>query len=486
MNQKIVVLVQATEYPYNMSMCRLLVRFIGCIVLAHSVRGQTVIKWTDPSLPDRTILVKPSAAPDRPARILLHLPGTSGRPIVDNIGDAAILQVGMPALRENEVPANSDLATETWKACLRVRERLKREGHRIDPGPVLLSGSSRGGWIASAISMVQPRGLGGLILFGAGQHPDSATRRIEQRGKIQVFHGTPFKKAFSMYISCGDLDENYTAALSAAGQYRHLGARVSVERFPGVGHVRRISPRYLRWLQVEQAAWARNKFHKENPAPAFFEPPRVPGAADAPTWAGFRRLEHARRDPFARLVSLPVGWAIRMEAMEETDSVRDGLKRRAKLSRLRMREVALFDSKHGLDQWQSLKTAYENLGNTFPETAEHVECQLSALRIGAILKRKKEEARRFDTQPAAKRLRELQAAMNAVQARLKAFPNQKDAARLKQLAQAYAAETARVQRAGQFAIIPVEVELGHDPIPSSLAKALLDPDLAPIENLFEE
>lgn len=432
--------------------------------MTGAVSAGAVETWKDPALPGRAILVQPAAPSERPAAILFHLPPTGGRPAVDP-PLPGIVQVGMPALRADEVPADSDLATETWRACLRVRDRLAA-GREVDSNRCLVSGMSRGGWIASAIAMKQPPGLAGVLIFGAGHPPDSrpAARR--------------FPGGFQVYIACGDLDENLPLALGAIRLYRESGASVSFERYPLAGHVRRITPRCRRWLLRVGGGTTEAGFLDD----------RLRSIAKVEDgWLRARLLEVGLRDPAQEQASHAV-WTKALQAAKETPAGREGDVRRRRLQALLGREVALHQAgRTEPDRLRVLADEARAIAESMPGTPEGIEARIAGLRIAAVIKRKQEEARRFGAHPAAARLRELQAELNRTQARIQAAaprPDPADLQQLKRLATTYAAEAARVKRAGLFTVIPGGTDLGPDPLPEEADRWLTDQNIAPAEALF--
>jgi|GEM_PF-5265691 len=431
-------------------------------------------RWT---VRGRTILVQAAAEPEananptKPAAasaIWFHLPGTGGRLYVDP-PLPGIVQVGMPAIRAAELPAGSDLATATWQACLRVRERLVRDpDYAVDPTRCLVGGMSRGGWIATGIASKRPADLRGVLIFGAGLHPNST-----------VGQG-PFPRGFSVYIGCGDLDANLPHAYAAVSAFRRAGATVSHERYVAEGHVRRVTPRLRRWLAgvvgggSGLAAAQLDQINQEED-----------------DWLRYRLLETGLADPaFAATdAALRQKWQQAFAAQKDHSEVTEGLARLASFRRLLRREIELSNNGKGTPElFRELQKSHTELAATMPGTPEFVESSVAASRLSGIVKRRTEELKRFDNHAAAKQLREIQAEMNATQARLKTNPNQADATRLRSLAVAYAAEAQRVQRAGNFARLQPapEAELGPDPLPDEVKKLLGSRATAPAQLVFEE
>jgi len=111
----------------------------------------------------------------------------------------------------------------------------------IDAGRVYMAGASKGGWMTTVLGERDIGNLAGLIICMAGRRWMQAAAKGER-----AFKGKP------VYIGVGENDPNNPFALYAREYYRRLGARVTFDEYPGIGHQMSMQSALLRdWLDVE-------------------------------------------------------------------------------------------------------------------------------------------------------------------------------------------------------------------------------------------
>lgn len=109
----------------------------------------------------------------------------------------------------------------------------------VDPERIYVGGFSKGGWHA-AMLLDRDRTLAGGMILGSGI-------LAEQGAAPKFTDDTP------IYIGCGRFDGNYPQALGAFVYFKKLGAEITFETWPDVGHERpKVDPEGLRqWLKIE-------------------------------------------------------------------------------------------------------------------------------------------------------------------------------------------------------------------------------------------
>ncbi len=119
--------------------------------------------------------------------------------------------------------ASSDTRHE--KAYLAEALALIKESLNIDLRMAFMGGFSQGGYSASHLGEQMLDKLAGLVLLGSGRsHLDS------NPPPTKLIRGKP------IFIGVGADDKGHHVAKMAAKLYRRLGARVTFEEWPGVGH----------------------------------------------------------------------------------------------------------------------------------------------------------------------------------------------------------------------------------------------------------
>lgn len=174
---------------------------------------------------------------------LYHLnfwfPGTSGNPgtgIADE--NDGYVEVGLSYLSKGDF-APGEFAREHWTMCQSVEKQLlARKSFTV--GQRIVSGVSKGGWLAFEMSIEHPQGLNGVVIVAAGALPHE--KRFPKLDK----------SALSVLVCTGETDTNYPFAQMAEGYYQKCGlSDYSYEEWLTLGHVNSISTRVNEWLDVQ-------------------------------------------------------------------------------------------------------------------------------------------------------------------------------------------------------------------------------------------
>ena len=157
---------------------------------------------------------------------LFYYHGTSGRPttsfIRSHAGPDDWIIVGMTYRESGQFQLTPEsFAAE--KAIYQIVRKLLVEKHGADPTRFYAAGFSKGGWHTNLLLQAEPTLAGGIIL-GAGHFHRAP-------GAMKNY---PSKKP--VHIGIGRKDGNYPLALKALLHHRQLGAKVTFEVWPTLGH----------------------------------------------------------------------------------------------------------------------------------------------------------------------------------------------------------------------------------------------------------
>lgn len=226
------------------------------------------------------------AARTWPAVFFYH--GQGGHPTVEPLkritGGNDYLLVGMSYVDPEpkpRTPAQHDAYVRAELDHLHAAQARVAAVAKIDPRRVHLGGSSMGGWTATMLGERDMPKLAGMIVLLAGRLRNTAFPTVPFRGK-------------PVYLGAGETDPNLSAARRAAALYRSLGAQVTLEEFPGVGHATPPDAPALRaWMDArgrlaDAGAGARDELK---------------------TWmAGVLSRVDAEQDPAQRYLGLRAAW----------------------------------------------------------------------------------------------------------------------------------------------------------------------------------
>jgi len=134
--------------------------------------------------------------------------------------------------------AEFDRYTERKVQWIRTVAPYLERRLNVDKGQFFVGGFSMGGWSASSIGEAAPALWAGIAILGAGRHrmhlPMKSPRSIRSK---------------PIYIGAGENDPNFPHAKNAAEFYRKLGAKVTFEKYQGLGHQMKTDTKALRdWL----------------------------------------------------------------------------------------------------------------------------------------------------------------------------------------------------------------------------------------------
>lgn len=165
-------------------------------------------------------------------------PGTSGNPGpgIANENENYI-EVCFSYLAKKEF-AVGEYAKEHWSLCRKVEEHLLAR-RSIAVGQRVVSGVSKGGWLAFEMSVDSLRGLDGVVIVAAGILP-----RVQKIPNLK-------QSQLSVLVCTGETDVNYPFAQMAEAYYQKSGLKdYSYEEWLTRGHVSHISSRVNEWLNV--------------------------------------------------------------------------------------------------------------------------------------------------------------------------------------------------------------------------------------------
>lgn len=206
---------------------------------APSGRLVEKVEWNDTEKGFILISYPPGFTNGKLYHLNFWFPGTSGHPgpgIADENDD--YIEVCLSYLSKTQFPPGG-YAREHWAMCRGVEARLLAR-RNFAVGQRIVSGVSKGGWLAFETSLEHPQGLNGVVIVAAGALPHE--KRFPKLGK----------SAMPVLVCTGETDVNYPFAQMAEGYYQTCGLpEYTYEEWLTLGHVNSISERVNEWLDVQ-------------------------------------------------------------------------------------------------------------------------------------------------------------------------------------------------------------------------------------------
>jgi len=176
---------------------------------------------------------------DQTYHLSFWFPGTSGKPshgIADK--NDQYVEIGLSYVSPEHIPAGRDTETH-WRLCESVEESVVKRT-RLKVGRRIVSGVSKGGWLAVYLSVNPPAGLHGVGIIAAGR---STSAKYDKVGKA---------KDLAVFVGTGETDSNFPYAQLAIPYFKEYKVEsLCYEEWLGAGHVSIISPRVIEWLDIQ-------------------------------------------------------------------------------------------------------------------------------------------------------------------------------------------------------------------------------------------
>jgi len=190
-----------------------------------------------------TVYVPLDYTPDEAWPILFYYHGLGGSPTTNVIraagNDRYFIVVGMDYHKAGFPDGFDYLQSHDIPTLKRILADLR--GHlSIDPDRVFVGGFSKGGYYSCELLRLVPDLLAGALVLGAG-----CLEPEWNGGEL------PAKRVF---IGIGDRDGRLSKAVWTARRFKQLGADVTFETWPGVGHSVGDLRGLRRWLFTNSAA----------------------------------------------------------------------------------------------------------------------------------------------------------------------------------------------------------------------------------------
>jgi predicted peptidase len=170
---------------------------------------------------------------DWPVIFFYH--GMGGQPMTwpfkQITGGKGFIVIGMGYVPGSESPMTESQYINYIKRERRSVLEVKRyisERLRIDEKRLFITGSSKGGWHASAMLESGAKVWAGAVILAAGRTPNA--RLFATDVDRMTLRGKP------IYIGAGEKDTNLASAKKAVAYYEKLGAKVTFEEYKGAEH----------------------------------------------------------------------------------------------------------------------------------------------------------------------------------------------------------------------------------------------------------
>lgn len=165
-------------------------------------------------------------APDREWPVLIFYHGTNGRPTLELLKEYTkeqdFILIGMTYVRSGRFQYSEENLQEEIAACHRVVDLVAKDG-RMDRKRIYVGGFSKGGWVSAMLIDHDHRFAGGFVMGGG----------VYDR---QLYKAKKFSRRTPVYIGVGQKDGNTIMSLNAKVHFRNLGAEVTLEVWPDLGH----------------------------------------------------------------------------------------------------------------------------------------------------------------------------------------------------------------------------------------------------------
>jgi len=181
---------------------------------------------------------------DREWPVLVYYHGTHGRPTLALLDDYTrrrdFVTIGMGYVRPGRFQYSEENLRREIDACHEAIDRVARRC-RIDRSRIYVGGFSKGGWVSAMFIDHDPRFAGGFVMGGG----------VYDR---QLYEAEPFRRRTPVYIGVGRRDGNTIMSLNAKLHFRGLGAEVTLDVWPELGHEpavgRHRSPALAQWFEL--------------------------------------------------------------------------------------------------------------------------------------------------------------------------------------------------------------------------------------------
>ena len=203
--------------------------------------GRTVekIEWEGTEKGFILITYPKELKPSQKYHLNFWFPGTSGNPGL-GVADQNLnyIEICVSYLAEKNFQPG-EFALKHWDFCREI-EKYFLGRKEVVVGQRIVSGVSKGGWLAFDMSVEQPAGVDGVIIVAAGRSP-------REKRTLDFKHST-----LSVLVCTGETDSNYPFAQMAESFYRKCGLDdYCYEEWLTKGHVSQVSERVVEWLNVQ-------------------------------------------------------------------------------------------------------------------------------------------------------------------------------------------------------------------------------------------
>lgn len=283
-------------------------------------------------------------------------PGTGGKPTqgIEAHSDNYI-GIGLSYIDRDKVPRGvGGYQTEHWKLCQAIESIIVKR-KQLKVGQRVVSGVSKGGWMAYYFTLNPPKNLAGVAIIAAGRYlsaPQKANANI---------------KNLSILVGVGETDSNYAYSQLCPPLYKKLKPHsFFYEEWLTQGHVSIISPRIQEWLTIQglrgddklkMSTYCDAKINKQ-----LEQIEQIESATQQ-----YIALRHLYRSPAAFYISAPLKEKMRAQGskLNQQESVQKWSADYKKLQDLVKKETIMYDTyKLTTKNLATLKEKYLELAKT--------------------------------------------------------------------------------------------------------------------------
>lgn len=340
---------------------------------AAIVPGKSVsIPWEGLHHKKFSVFVPKDWTPNRKWPTIVYYPGVFGSPNTRVMEDFTHQKdwviISLSGITNDVFDYNEALVRKELAVCQSIIKAMTPKLN-LDPERLVISGYSKGGWIATMF-VDRDHSFSGAVVMGAGANLN------------QKYTPKRFAKPTSIYIGVGQEDGNYVFSLRAKPYWRKLGARVTFDEYPGMGHD---GPPFRKDLRGYLEQWLRIAAGMEDKASAtnWLREQLAALKKEDDLLKRYLAYEKLLEAPFLHLVDENVRKHIdgQLTALRKLPALATEWKAEQVYRNIMRREVKVTS----LKQLRSCQQAFDKLAKSYPDTHYGQRARKDVPRVGTML-----------------------------------------------------------------------------------------------------